>query len=86
MSLAGRPTTALGVEHESASRSVAGHAPVLDPPKLALRWCAAGMVGAGKPLRRVNGHLHLPALRAAVEREVTEAVGPLVRDDLVNVA
>ena len=31
--------------------------------QMALRWCAAGMVEAGKQFRRVNGHLHLPALR-----------------------
>ena len=37
---------------------------------MALRWCAAGMVEAGKQFRRVNGHLHLPALRAALERDV----------------
>jgi putative transposase len=54
--------------------------------QMALRWCAAGMVGAGKQFRRVNGHLHLPALRTALGREVTETVGPLVQDDLVNVA
>ena len=28
---------------------------------MALRWCAAGMIEAGKQFRRVNGHLHLPA-------------------------
>ena len=38
--------------------------------QMALRWCAAGMVEAGKQFRRVNGHLHLPALRAALEREI----------------
>ena len=54
--------------------------------QMALRWCAAGMVEAGKQFRRVNGHLHLPALRAALEREVRETVRPLVHDDLVNVA
>jgi putative transposase len=54
--------------------------------QMALRWCAAGMVEAGKQFRRVNGHLHLPALRAALEREVRETVRPLVQDDLVNVA
>jgi putative transposase len=35
---------------------------------MALRWCAAGMVEAGKQFRRVNGHLYLPALRATLER------------------
>ena len=54
--------------------------------QMALRWCAAGMVEAGKQFRRINGHLHLPALRAALEREVSETVGPLVQDELVNVA
>jgi putative transposase len=38
--------------------------------QMALRWCAAGMVEAGKQFRRVNGHLHLPALRHALERHV----------------
>ncbi len=54
--------------------------------QMALRWCAAGMLEAGKQFRRVNGHLHLPALRAALEREVSESVRPGVHDDLVNVA
>ncbi len=54
--------------------------------QMALRWCAAGMLEAGKQFRRVNGHLHLPALRAALEREVRETVGPLVQDELVSVA
>ena len=45
--------------------------------QMALRWCAAGMVEAGKQFRRVNGHLHLPALRTALERHVgAETVGP----------
>lgn len=34
---------------------------------MALRWCAAGMVEAAKQFRRVNGHLHLPALRVALD-------------------
>jgi len=54
--------------------------------QMALRWCAAGMVEAGKQFRRVNGHLHLSALRAALEREVTETVRPVGQDDLVNAA
>ncbi|MGD0985019.1 MAG: hypothetical protein ABSA65_14570, partial [Acidimicrobiales bacterium] len=32
--------------------------------QVALRWCAAGMVEAGRQFRKVNGFLHLPALRA----------------------
>jgi putative transposase len=44
--------------------------------QMALRWCAAGMVEATKQFRRVNGHLHLPALRTALERHVgAETVG-----------
>jgi hypothetical protein len=38
--------------------------------QVALRSCAAGMVEAGKQFRRVNGHLHLPALRTALARHV----------------
>jgi putative transposase len=38
--------------------------------QMALRWCAAGMVEARKQFRRVNGFMHLPALRAALERDV----------------
>jgi putative transposase len=34
---------------------------------MALRWCAAGMLKAGHQFRRVNGHLRLPKLRAALE-------------------
>jgi len=37
---------------------------------MALRWCAAGMVEASSQFRRVNGHLHLPALQSALERHV----------------
>lgn len=54
---------------------------------MALRWCAAGMVEAGKQFRRVNGHLHLRALRTALERHVgTENVGPTDYDHTVNAA
>ena len=53
---------------------------------MALRWCAAGMVEAGKQFRRVNGHLHLPALRAALERETAKTVTPDHHDQTVNVA
>ncbi len=44
--------------------------------QMALRWCAAGMVEADKQFRRVNGHLHLPALRATLEREVAQLSDP----------
>jgi transposase-like protein len=38
--------------------------------QMALRWCAAGMAEAGKQFRKVNGFLHLPVLRKALEAEV----------------
>jgi putative transposase len=54
---------------------------------MALRWCAAGLVEAGKQFRRVNGHMHLPTLRAALERHVGEqGVGADRQDETVNVA
>jgi putative transposase len=37
---------------------------------MALRWCAAGMLETSRQFRRVNGHLHLTALRAALERQI----------------
>lgn len=38
--------------------------------QMALRWCAAGMGEAAKQFRRVNGFLHLPALRTALDAHV----------------
>jgi hypothetical protein len=43
---------------------------------MALRWCAAGMIEAGKQFRRVNGHMHLRALRAELQRVTVEADAP----------
>jgi putative transposase len=37
---------------------------------MTLRLCAAGMVEAGTQFRRVNGHLHLRALRTALQQQV----------------
>jgi transposase-like protein len=54
--------------------------------QMALRWCAAGMIEAGKQFRRVNGHLHLPTLRAALQREIAEPVGPVLHNDEVSAA
>lgn len=55
--------------------------------QMALRWCAAGMLEASKQFRRVNGHLHLPALRTALERHVaTETVGTDCHHDNVSAA
>jgi putative transposase len=54
---------------------------------MALRWCAAGMVEAGKQFRRVNGHLHLPALRTALNEHVAaQTVGAVRHDETVIAA
>jgi transposase-like protein len=47
--------------------------------QMAMRWCAAGMVEAGKQFRRVNGHLHLRSLRDTLN-PITEPVG-VTRDN-----
>jgi putative transposase len=39
--------------------------------QMVLRWVAAGMGEAATQFRRVNGYLHLPALRAALDAAVT---------------
>ena len=49
--------------------------------QMALRWCAAGMTEAAKQFRRVNGHLHLAALRVALDRQFEETVTPLGEDE-----
>jgi transposase-like protein len=49
--------------------------------KMALRWCAAGMVEATKQFRRVNGFLHLPALRTALDRHAAGAVTSPCKDE-----
>jgi putative transposase len=38
--------------------------------QVVLRWIAAGMGEAARQFRRVNGYLHLPALRAALDQTV----------------
>jgi putative transposase len=47
--------------------------------QMVLRWTAAGMNEARRQFRRVNGHLHLPALRAALDATLT-AVTPSKED------
>jgi hypothetical protein len=54
--------------------------------QMALRWAAAGMLEAGKQFRRVNGHLHLAALRTALEAEVAKTVTPVMHDEDINAA
>jgi len=54
---------------------------------MALRWCAAGMIEAGKQFRRVNGHLHLPGLRVALDAYVAaQTVGAIRHDEPVIAA
>jgi transposase-like protein len=53
---------------------------------MALRWCAAGMLEAGHQFRRVNGRLHLPKLRAALETHFTKNVSTDCQDEIVNAA
>lgn len=45
--------------------------------QMVLRWCAAGMVEASKQFRRVNGFMHLPALRKALDAHFSDAVTPI---------
>jgi hypothetical protein len=54
--------------------------------QMALRWWAAGMVEAAHQFRRVNGHLHLPKLRAALQRHVNETVTPVRHNQTSNAA
>jgi putative transposase len=70
----------------SVCREHAGNVKRWRDGQMALRWCAAGMVEAGKQFRRVNGHLHLPTLRAALEREVAKPVRPAIHNEHMNAA
>lgn len=70
----------------SICRAHAGNVKRWRDGQMALRWCAAGMIEAGKQFRRVNGHLHLPALRAALEADINKNVVATRNDELVNVA
>jgi putative transposase len=54
--------------------------------QMALRWCAAGMLEADHQFRRVNGHLHLPKLRAALEAHFTENVSAASQNEDKKVA
>lgn len=51
--------------------------------QMVLRWCAAGMLEASKQFRRVNGVLHLPALRQALEAHTATAVTVPCEDEEV---
>jgi transposase-like protein len=51
--------------------------------QMALRWCAAGMVEAAKQFRRVNGFMHLPALRTALDAHIANTVTPSCDNEVV---
>ncbi len=71
----------------SIARTHTGNVKNWQNGNMALRWCAAGMIEARGQFRRVNGHLHLPALRAALEAHVaTETVGAVRHDEPVIAA
>lgn len=44
------------------------------------------MLEADRRFRRVNGHLHLPRLRAALDASFTEKVSPVSQDKDKKVA
>jgi putative transposase len=48
--------------------------------QMVLRWVAAGMGEAAKQFRRVNGHLHLPALRVTLDQTIATDVTPTKED------
>lgn len=54
--------------------------------QMALRWCAAGMLEADHQFRRVNGHMHLPKLRAALDASFTQNVSAIGQDEDQKVA
>lgn len=53
---------------------------------MAVRWCAAGMIEASKKFKRVNGHLHLPVLRAALQAEVADTTDAIRQNEESNAA
>jgi len=53
---------------------------------MALRWCAPGMIEARGQFRRVNGHLHRPAFRAALDAHVAAETVGTVRHDAPVIA
>ena len=69
----------------STCRTHAGNVKRGRDGQMALRWCAAGMVEAGKQFRRVNGHMHLRSLRDTLEK-LTQPVGAAAHNDSVTAA
>ena len=54
--------------------------------QMALRGCATGMLEADHQFRRVNGRLHLPKLRAALDTHFSKNVSTSCHDQTVNAA
>jgi hypothetical protein len=54
--------------------------------QMALCWCAAGMLEADHQFRRVNGHLHLPKLCAALDAHFTSNVSAASHNEDQKVA
>ena len=53
---------------------------------MAVRWYAAGMLEADHQFRRVNGHLHLPKLCAALEERFNKKASADSHDETVTAA
>jgi hypothetical protein len=79
--LASRPPSASGANSEARStnsiesmieicRDHAANVKRWRDGQMVLRWVAAGMDQARRQFRRVNGHLHLAALRAALDATI----------------
>jgi hypothetical protein len=68
----------------SICRDHAGNVKRWRDGQMALRWCAAGMLEAGRQFRRVNGHLHLRSLRDT--KRVTQPVDTTRHDGDVQAA
>ena len=49
--------------------------------QMAWCWCAAGTSEASRQFRRVNGHLHVPTLRVAIDKHATADVIPTCETD-----
>lgn len=68
----------------SACRHHASNVECWRDGKLALRCCARGMVEAGKQFRRVNGHLHHPAPRPALEDGSSAATAAVRHEEVTQ--
>jgi hypothetical protein len=65
-------------EHDQHLSNAQRHVKNWRDGTMALRWCAAGMIEAGKQFRRVNGHLHLRSLRDTLDRSPRRSSRPVI--------